>query len=109
MLVYHCECVVILKKRKRMRKKKDRDTDLEVSGDGHRSGRSQKHTGQVRSQVRGSRKNTGQVRSQVWGSQRPKTLPVTYPPTDGGDFRDFYHNWTNSILQTISVITPTFI
>jgi hypothetical protein len=21
------------------------------------------------------------------------------PPTDGGGLRDFYHNWTNSILQ----------
>jgi hypothetical protein len=23
------------------------------------------------------------------------------PPTDGGGFRDFYHNWTNSILQQL--------
>jgi hypothetical protein len=22
-------------------------------------------------------------------------------PTDGGGFRDFYHNWTNSILQQL--------
>jgi hypothetical protein len=49
--------VVLLKKSNRMRKEKtDRDPDLEVSGVGHRSGGSQKHTGQVRSQVRGSRK-----------------------------------------------------
>ncbi len=46
--------MVILKKSKRMRKEKtDRDPDLEVSGHGHRSGGSQEHTGQVRSQVRG--------------------------------------------------------
>jgi hypothetical protein len=23
------------------------------------------------------------------------------PPTDGGGFKDFYHNWTNSILQQL--------
>jgi ribosomal protein L16 Arg81 hydroxylase len=23
----------------------------------------------------------------------------SFPPTDGGGLRDFYHNWTNSILQ----------
>jgi hypothetical protein len=45
--------VAILKKSKRMRKEKtDRNPDLEVSCDGHRSEGSQKHTGQVRSQVR---------------------------------------------------------
>ena len=44
--------MVILKKSKRMRKvKTDRDPDLEVSGHGYRSGGSQEHTGQVRSQV----------------------------------------------------------
>ena len=24
-----------------------------------------------------------------------------YPPTDGRGLRDFYHNWTNSILQQL--------
>jgi hypothetical protein len=24
----------------------------------------------------------------------------SYPPTDAGGFRDFYHNWTNSIFTT---------
>ncbi len=70
--------VVILKKSKRMRKEKtDRDPDLQVSGHGHRSGGSQEHTGQVRSQVRGSRKPQVRSRSQVRGSQRPETWPVT--------------------------------
>jgi hypothetical protein len=25
------------------------------------------------------------------------------PPTDDGGLRDFYHNWTNSILQQLSL------
>jgi hypothetical protein len=32
---------------------------------------------------------------------RPRCLQKFYPPTDGGDFRDFYHNWTNYILQQL--------
>jgi hypothetical protein len=30
-----------------------------------------------------------------------KSELFVYPPTDGGGFRDFYHNWTNSILQQL--------
>jgi hypothetical protein len=68
-----------LKKSKRMRKEKtDRDPDLRSQGSGLRSGGSLKHTGQVGSQVRGSRKRQVRSRSQVRGSLRPKTLPVTY-------------------------------
>jgi hypothetical protein len=26
---------------------------------------------------------------------------VSFPPTDGGGLRAFYHNWTNSILQQL--------
>jgi hypothetical protein len=28
-------------------------------------------------------------------------LNAGFPPTDGGGLRDFYHNWTNSILQQV--------
>jgi protein involved in polysaccharide export with SLBB domain len=50
-------------KKRRRKEKTDRDPDLQVSGHGHRSQVTVtgevKNTGQVRSQVRGSRKNTG--------------------------------------------------
>jgi hypothetical protein len=26
---------------------------------------------------------------------------ILEPPTDGGGLKDFYHNWTNSILQQL--------
>jgi hypothetical protein len=28
-------------------------------------------------------------------------LAKAAPPTDGGGFRNIYHNWTNSILQQL--------
>ena len=31
-----------------------------------------------------------------------KELHYLLPPTDGGGFRDFYHDWTNSSLQQLN-------